>query len=184
MSDKTGGVRNGGTDWHDLVTLKALDRGAQVLLAASLAKFCKQHRETTASYKKRVGERWRGATIKMLSEADAHWRSEAELEATSLPASGTLVHRFTRWAESFYGRLQGTCVDEAIAAAKLAEGPGAPNPEGDGLSDSVDTYALQYATFVHYLWGYLYLDQALCTRLHHKKKFEFFRKTITRTTPN
>jgi hypothetical protein len=57
MSDKTGGIHNGGTNWHDLVTLKALDRGAQVLLAASLANFCKRHRETTASYKKRVGER-------------------------------------------------------------------------------------------------------------------------------
>ena len=60
-------MRNGGTDhvpiWHDLDSLKTLDRDGQILLAKSLAKYSRRHRETAASYKKRVGERWRGATI-------------------------------------------------------------------------------------------------------------------------
>ena len=81
--------------------------------------------------------------LTILHEAEAHWRSEADLEATSLPGSGTFVHRFTKWTSSFYGRLQEACVDGAIAAAKLAEGPGTPAPGKDGLSESVDTTTLQ-----------------------------------------
>jgi hypothetical protein len=143
IDEKTGGVRSGGSDdaptWHTLETLKALDLSAQLDLAQGLVAQCKHSNETAGEFEVRAKLRWRKNTVRMLCDAETHWRAQAigrSAKKVKFRHSVSITKLFLAWSAAFFGRVHTHRIDAAIATAKSDEGDDAPEPAPDGLGDA------------------------------------------------
>ena len=128
---KNGGVRLIGADdsadastwvWHDLTTLKSLDAKAQIALTVMFQPYVKLVTEPKATHTTRIRSRFRGETLRMLVNAEKHWR-----ESQGLPLLGAMEKSlsnvsmavlFALFSDSFMTRTSELRYSVILAEAK------------------------------------------------------------------
>ena len=143
---KNVGVRKHGStdaapaDWeaHTLVSLKRLQANDQAQLTLHLKELTQGSDESLDEFKERVKTRYRTATLKMLIDAEKHWRSEQSLSTLHLGKNGSIYQMFSRLKTAYEWRMLFNRVAEKTSAAKILEGmPSQPPDDGLFMSGSV-----------------------------------------------
>ena len=121
-------------DWvpQTLASLKRLQANDQAQLTLHLKELTKGSEESLDDFKLRVKTRYRTATLKVLIDAEKHWRSEVGLSIVHLGKNGSIYEMFTRFKTAYEWRMLYNRVGLKTLAAKLAES-NATEPPDDGL---------------------------------------------------
>jgi hypothetical protein len=121
-------------DWvaHLFASLKRLQANDQAQLMLHLKELMQGSDENLDDFKLRVKTCYRTLTLKMLIDAEKHWRCRQNLSILHLGKNGSIYEMFTRFKTAYEWRMLFNRVAVKTSAAKIAEGMLSELPD-DGL---------------------------------------------------